>query len=270
MTDRAPLADPQRRLHAFLLDQAVALAPGLAAAGLALLAGAGPVATTLVGLGVGLAAAAATGAWAGATGRSPGRAVTGVVLVDAADRRRPVGAARGAVRALLVAGTGWFTAGTGWLALALSVAHGEKGRGWPDRWLRSRVVALPDPAADTRRDGADARARAAVPVVPPQRAPAPRLLPARWVLHLDGTAPVEVRDRLRLGTVDLARMSDGTLVARETGPGPGTLLVRGGAARTVAPGRTTTLLPGDRLRVGERWTRVEGAEHATPDARPSR
>lgn len=273
MTSRAPLADPQRRLHAFLLDQAVVLLPGAGvAAWVAGVGGATPVAV-LAGLTVALLGTALLGALAGATGTSPGRALCGVVLVahDAAaatgdahgTEGSVVGPARGALRALLLATVGWLSAGTGWVVLALGVARDADGggRGWHDRLLGSRVVARRAPGdlatAASPTPGAEAAGAGLQAPVPLPRRPVARVLPQRWRVEVDGGEVHDVADRLRLGGAEFARMPDGALVLRATAP-EGTLLVRGGAARTVPAGRVSTLLPDDRVRVGERWTRVVG------------
>lgn len=268
MTSRAPLADPQRRLHAFVLDQALALLPAAGVAVALAATGAARVSAVAAGLVVGLLVTTGLGALAGATGVSPGRAAYGLRLVDR-DADVPVGAARGALRALLLAATGWVSAGTLWCVLALSVARDETacGRGWHDRRLGTRVVGRPaertadadSHASPVASDSDPGHVPGHAPVPAPRR-PAARVLPRGWQVEVDGGEVHDVADRLRLGAVEFARMPDGALALRDVGSTHGTLLVRDGAARTVAPGRVSTLLPDDRVRVGERWTRVLGTD----------
>lgn len=277
-------ADPQRRLHAFLTDQACVLAAaatGTLAAGL--IGGLSGAAAGVSGLVVGLSALAALGAVAGTTGTSPGRTLHRLRLVDEVSGQ-PVGAGRGALRAVACGAGGWVTLGTGWLLLGLSMARDSsgQGRGWHDRLAGTRVDAAPAPTAVSRR-GAEFEDRTRVAAagdvvdltvlrqhpgaapdlparraVPAPRAAEPRVLPGRWQVEVDGGSVHDVVDRLRWQGIELARMPDGALVLRDLGTSTATLLVRGGAARTVAPGQVSTLLPGDRVRVGQHWMRVAG------------
>lgn len=274
MSCSAP-ADQQRRLHAFVLDQGVALALAATAVGVATASGGGGGAAVLSGGFTAVVVTTLLGAGAGLTGASPGRLAAGVRLGDVVEVRPP-GMGRGAARALVLALVGWTTAGVGWLAMALSVSRDPdgQGRGWHDRLLGTRVGAIPvrpDSAssAQPRPEVASASDTAAggvvdltalrlqqPPTVATARAASARVLPQRWQVAVDDGVVRDVADRMRWGGVEFARVEGGALVLRDLGSAQGTLLVRGGAARTVEPGRVATLLPGDRVRVGQRWAWV--------------
>lgn len=286
MTGPATPADPQRRLRAFVVDQALVAFLGATAASVALVRGAGGASAWLTGFLVAAAVSVGFGALAGVTTSSPGRWIAGTRLVGDGSGA-PVGAARGAVRSSLLTLTGWATAGTGWLVLALSVVRDEEGggRGWHDRLCGTRVtvprcaerVVAPQAAA-ARGQGVDRaspgvvdltalRAQQPVPVPPPRSAPG-MPLPDRWQVVVEAVTPGaaeschDVTDRLRWGAVEFALVRGGALAVRPLDSGDGVILVRGGAARTVEPGRVATLLPGDRVCVDGRWAGVRGAEPA--------
>lgn len=284
MTPVATPADHQRRLQAFLLDQCVVVLPAACVAAALTSSGAPTTWAWLTSSAVAAVALTLTGAVAGATGHSPGRRLMGVRLV-AADGARPLGAVTGAARSWLLTLAGLLTAGAGWWWLALSVVRDEhgRGRGWHDRLCGSLVVEVDvaaaaeapvpgDPVA--RVEGldvavADARLLdlTALRLAQPGPVPAPRRsprrpLPVRWQLEVEGEPPVEVTGRVRRAGVEVSVVSDGSLVLRDAGTDGGTSLVRGGAARTVEPGRSATLLPGDRFRADARWVEVLGIDEA--------
>lgn len=154
MNAPAPAAEVPRRLRAFLLDQTLVLVPAAAvsvatattwSAPHAVVVGSAVLVTLQVLLGIG----------AGTLGRTPGRAVAGLRVIDARTGGA-VGVARGVLRSLLVGLLGVATVGVGWLALALTVARDDqgRGRGWHDHLLGTEVTRdLPGSRAAGERDG---------------------------------------------------------------------------------------------------------------------
>lgn len=238
------VVDLDSRLHAHLVDHGLVAAGGALAGITLLLLGVAPVVVVTGAAVTGLAGLVVLGALLGATGRTPGgaRARTRVRGRDGG----PLGVGRGVVRTLLLALVGWGSVGVGWLLLALSLLRDPDGRSWVDRVVGSARVPADIPGS----------VPAAAVEVPRPRRPEPRELPQQWWLDLDDGEAVEVVDRLTLGHVEFARMPDGALAVRDLGSPGATILVRRGAARTLPVRRPATVLPGDRLRVDDRWLRV--------------
>ena len=130
------------------------------------------------------------------------------------------------------------------------------------------------------------------PVPPPAERRTPVVpLPRRWQVVFDGGESYAVDGRLLIGRApatadadgspagpergepgwarlrspsgtvsathaELATRPDGALVLLDHGSTNGSWLVRGDVSRAVPPNRPTTLLPGDRVRFGDRWMRV--------------
>lgn len=143
---RPPVADLDRRLHAFAVDTLAGWALGAVAAVLLVLVGDVAVsAAVAVAVLVALAATVTAGLLDGTTGASPGKRTSGLRVVDVAGDS-PVGALRGAIRGLVLWLSGAPTLGLGAAVLAWSAAADPQGRGWHDRTTASRVVARPRPA----------------------------------------------------------------------------------------------------------------------------
>lgn len=83
----------------------------------------------------------------------------------------------------------------------------------------------------------------------------PEARPGEDVRHL---VPLRSEDMSLSKThAQLQLGADGTLVVTDRGSTNGSFLIRGGAARDLAPGRPTTLLDGDRVRFGDRKMTVD-------------
>lgn len=281
MSERAP--EPERRLVAFALDRVLAWGVPLA-----VLVAAGP----LAGLAAWLAVTAALVLLLGATGSSPGRAATGLRVVDAASGA-PIGPTRALLRTVVVGVATVPTVGLGAAVLARTVLTdpGGRRRGWHDLRAGSVVVDVrPAPVVAAEEAPAPAPGlvnlttlRLAPPaeaVVPPARPD--RVLPGRWRLAFDSgetfvvTGPVLVGrapagDAARLVALPDASVSkthaelrttpEGALVVRDRGSTNGSVLVRGGTTRPLTAHRPTTLLPGDVVRFGDRAMTVTAGEN---------
>ena len=312
-------ADLDRRFYAFVADRALAWALDAAAAYVAyraLVERGHPVAGVLVVLAVVLLVGAAFAAGLGATGSSPGRAATGLRVVDA-DRGDPIGVAR-ALRRQLVLGLATLpTLGLGSVLLAWTAVTdpGGRRRGWHDRISGSvvidarppreepvaaqdgprhvvnltalRLVPAPAPAAPAAHRAEPPATPAARPTTPaPAPAPAPAPEPGAdpgWRLRFDTGEEVAVTGLVLVGRQPEARPGEpvrhlvalrsadlslskthaelrldaaGGLVVVDRGSTNGSVLVRRGAARELAPGRPTTLLACDVLRLGDREAQV--------------
>lgn len=127
-------------------------------------------------------------------------------------------------------------------------------------------------------EGQTSASRPAPPVAPDRTALRSSRSPARWRLTLDtgesvvveglallGRAPAprpgeEVRHLLPLASRDMSiskthaalDVVDGVLVVTDRGSTNGSVLLRQGVSRDLADGRPTTLLDGDRVRLGDR------------------
>lgn len=274
---------PERRLHAFAVDQLLGLA--VVAAAVVVAPGAGAVA--------GLALLAAYAVGVGVLGTTPGHALLGLRVVDAATGA-PVGVRRGALRTLLVVGAGLPTLGLGAASLARSVLVDAQRRGHHDHRCGTRVRDLraapgPVPVAQAPAPVVNLTALRLVPGDPgpppaydrPEREPlatgpwrvvldsgeelavdGPGLLgrdpeprPGEEVAHL---VPLRSADRSVSKThARLHVAADGALVLTDRGSTNGSTLQRGGVVRPLPPRRPTTLLPGDVVRLGDRTLSVQ-------------
>lgn len=291
-------ADLERRLHAFVVDRAL-LAAVAAAAGLVGWP-AGAASGWTVGGAVLIAALlveCALAASLGRTGRTPGRAVAGVRVVDE-DSGTAIGVPAALLRQLTLAIATLPTLGLGAAALAWSAAVDPSGRrrGWHDQLVGSAVVdARATPPAQpvsepehhrivnlTALRLAPAPAEPGLPVVRRTSAdrPAP---PHRWRIGFDSGESLVVEDLVLVGrrpeaqagerpgrlvplpSADLSLSKthaqlqvagDGALVVMDRGSTTGSVLIRQGVSRDLSPGRATTLVDGDRLRLGDREMRV--------------
>lgn len=295
------LPDLGARLRGLALDQALVAVVAVAAWWVV------PAGSLLPAAAAALAVVA-LGAADGTTSRTPGRLLAGTVLLDDCTGRA-VGVRRGVLRTSCLTLAGLPTAGLGWVLLALGAATDPSGgrRGWHDRVLGTRVNgsggSLPLAPAAVEPATVNLMAlrlgsAAELAQVPHPRAGSGRVLPRHWRVEFDRGEGFDVADRLVVGRLpatappdapdepgwarltstdgslsathaELAALPDGSLVLRDRGSRNGTLLVRGGAARTLPPGRPTTLLPGDRIRVGDRWMRVSGRSGGDPVVEPS-
>lgn len=218
-----------------------------------------------------------------ATGATPGKALVRVRTLQP-DSRRPGGLGRGLARAAVLGAAGWPTAGIGLALLGWSAATDPSGRrrGWHD--LVGGVVVVdvrprpPEegPAAEplVNLSALGLAAPGTADTVVRARPSGPRrdwswTLEANGRTHEVGAAVLVGRDpRPRPGEpvvevlvladasvsrtharVQVAR--DGALVVVDRGSTNGSALVRGHAVRRLAPGRATTLVDGDRLRLGD-------------------
>lgn len=180
-----PSADLDRRTYAFLIDRLVGWAViGAAAAGAYVLFWRDGA----VWPGVGLVAGAAVLVWLlfaiaeGATGRTPGKALTGVRTVAPATGGSP-GVGRSLLRSLVLALAGVPTVGLGWATLGWTAASDPSGRrrGWHDRVGHTEVVdvrpipVVVEPAPEAPRSVVNLTAmRLAPPVAAAADAPIPR------------------------------------------------------------------------------------------------
>lgn len=151
----------------------------------------------------------------GLTGSSPGRAVTGLRVVDASDGT-PIGVGRALLRSAVVALAGLPTFGFGLAALAWTAVEdrGHRRRGWHDHLVGSLVVdvrpatgpAQPSEEDDQPHQIVNLTALRLVPAAqePVQHLPAPRsapdpaptvvrtLPPTRWTVRFDDGQVLEV------------------------------------------------------------------------------
>jgi len=237
----------------------------------------------------------------GSIGRTPGKSLTGLRLVDTGTER-PIGARRAVLRALVL-GLATVPFGFGLAALAWTAVVDRSGlrRGWHDRLVSSIVI-------DARREPvlvptSDQRPRhvvnlTAMRLAPPHRlvgtiepppTPAPRHAaprarvpagaPAAWAVNFDTGERIHVDTPLLVGRspdprlgeqgarlvslasadlslskthIEVVVAADRSLVVTDRGSTNGSILVRQGTPRHLAPGRPTTLLEGDLVLLGDR------------------
>jgi uncharacterized RDD family membrane protein YckC len=176
------IADVDRRFYAFAIDLLIAWSIDLAVTavvsrtlpanhhvplGVPVIAATVPVVGPMVGLVFALLQ--------GVTGRTPGKSVTGLRLVDTA-AERPIGARRAVVRALVL-GLAAIPFGFGLAALAWTAVADRSGlcRGWHDRLVSSIVVDVrPEPAVASEPDDGPGHVvnLTALRLAPAHRAPA--------------------------------------------------------------------------------------------------
>lgn len=139
-----PSADLDRRAHAFVVDRLVGAGVLVVAAAIAWMFF---WSHDQIWAGVGLVVAVGVLTWCafatleGATGRTPGKALTGLRTVRQ-DSDVPPGVGRGWARALVRALAGLPTVGLGWATLGWTAAADPSGRrrGWHDRVSGCEVV----------------------------------------------------------------------------------------------------------------------------------
>ena len=322
-----PLAPTERRFNALLVDRLLVWG---------LLGVTGYVAWRAwwsdgrIWPGVGLAAAVVVvltvvgGVVLGATGSSPGRALTGLRVVDAGTGG-PLGVRRGLLRTTVLGLAGLPTGGLGLIVLAWTAIEDPSGRrrGWHDRLTGSLAIDRRRPTAvlpEEPEEQPEPRPLvnltalrlapvepAAAPAVHPAPAPRPTVdsdgprpsapgtvvtgghndVATRWRLTADTgeTVVVEglvlfgrspegregevVQERVALASHDMSISKthlqvhvarDGTPVVIDRGSTNGSFLLRQGVSRDLNAGRPVTLLPGDRIRFGDRELRVTREE----------
>src|SRR4051794_25465993 len=169
------IADVDRRFYAFAIDRLIAWSIDLAVAVVVsrmllardhVLLGVLVIAATVLTVGLVLALLQ------GATGRTPGKSVAGLRLVDTA-AERPIGARRAVLRALvlLLAAIPFGFGLAGWAGTA-GVDPSRLRRGWHDRLVSSIVVDVrEEPVAETAPDEGPRRV---VNLTAMRLAPAPR------------------------------------------------------------------------------------------------
>lgn len=147
-----PPAGLDRRFYAGVVDRLVSWSVVAVAGGVAHRAASDGSTMTWIGVALGVAALVllAHSAAVGLAGVSPGKAVTGLRVVDA-EAGTPIGLGRAALRVLVLAVAGLPTVGLGLAALAYTAVSDPDGgrRGWHDRLVGSVVVDLrpePEPA----------------------------------------------------------------------------------------------------------------------------
>lgn len=205
-----PVADPDRRFYAFVVDRALAWTFDAVAAWLICRAFVEPghvVAGLVVSVGVGVLVGAVLAGVLGLTGTSPGLALTGLRVV-----RDQTGAPLGLGPALLRQGVlgvaGVPTLGLGAACLAWTALADPSGhrRGWHDRLARSVVVDVrPAPVAEPEPDlgprhvvNLTAMRLVPAPAGPPAPPPPP-LEPPRHAAPTPDPPPAPAEPRRRLG-----------------------------------------------------------------------
>ncbi|HEY0951284.1 FHA domain-containing protein, partial [Nocardioides sp.] len=93
----------------------------------------------------------------------------------------------------------------------------------------------------------------------------PEARPGEAVRHLVALRSADLS--LSKTHAELRLDATGGLVVLDRGSSNGSVLLRRGAARELAPGRPTTLLAGDVLRLGDREVRISHATTTEPTAR---
>jgi uncharacterized RDD family membrane protein YckC len=209
-TTAYPAADLDRRFHAFLIDRLLAWGVYAAAGWVAWAAwfrNDSILPGVLLVLGVVLVVGLASAAVVGVTGTSPGRAATGLRVVQVGTGT-PIGVGPALLRALIVGAATLPTFGLGVATLAQTAALDptRQRRGWHDRLARSIVVDVRPAPADTETVGEAPRpivnltAMRLVPARPADLqppAPAPKAPPAAAVAAAQSgpAAPAEGRRR---------------------------------------------------------------------------
>lgn len=260
--DLAPApAEAETRFRAAALDRGLGWSLGLVVT-LLLLARAGrweAREAVPAGLLAVLVCWAASAVALGRTGRTPGRVLTGVRLLDERDGR-PIGVRRAVAHALVGGLAGAPSGGLGLVLLALSALTDPTGRRrtWHDRWVGAQAVAPGGPAPDPVGGGAQvnlttrrlAPAPAGRAPAPPSAPPAPPQGGRRWLLRCADGSALRPDPEARLGRLALRVTEEGDLVVRVADAVPDgvpALLVRGTTTRPLALERPTTLRPGDAL-----------------------
>jgi uncharacterized RDD family membrane protein YckC len=294
-TPPAPVADLDRRFYAFAIDRALAWSL-YAVAGIAAWRLFDPV-WAVVAVVTAVAGVTLLSAWLlGIGGVSPGKAVTGLRVVD---RRSgsPIGLSRALVRTIVLGAGTVPMLGLGVATLAFTAVEdrARERRGWHDHLTGSLVVdvrpraeaeAEPD---DQPRQVVNLTALRLVPapaVEPEESAPAAARLPPRptqWRVTFDsgpsllvqglglvgrrpeGRPDEPVRHVVPLPSENMSISKthaqfqlapDGTLVVMDRGSTNGSILVRQGVSRELSAGKAATLLDGDRVLFGDRLMQV--------------
>jgi uncharacterized RDD family membrane protein YckC len=183
------IADVDRRSYAFAIDRLIAWSIDIA---VAVIVSRTPMARDHVLLGVLVIAATVLvvgllfALLQGATGRTPGKSVAGLRLVDTV-AERPIGARRAVLRALVL-GLAAIPFGFGLAALAWTAVtdRSRLRRGWHDRLVSSIVVDVrPEPAAQAAPDEGPRPVvnLTAMRLAPAHRLPATAAVPSRAPLR---------------------------------------------------------------------------------------
>ncbi len=150
------IADLDRRFYAFAVDRLIAWSIDAAVAwvvALTLLADDHPLVGVATIVATVLVVGSAFALLQGATGRTPGKSLTGLRLVDTGSER-PIGARRAILRAVVL-GAAALPFGFGLAALAWTAVadRSRLRRGWHDRLVSSIVVDVrPEPVVETAPD----------------------------------------------------------------------------------------------------------------------
>jgi uncharacterized RDD family membrane protein YckC len=277
-----PVAELERRFHAFVLDRLLAwsVVGLLAWATYHFLVVVGGLLLVELGLAV----------VAGLAGTSPGKGLFGLQVVHAATGA-PIGVGAAVLRSLILGIATLPTLGLGATVLAWTAVTdpGRLRRGWHDRIAGSVVVdARPAPEAPTVEDDpprpiVNLTAMRLVPTAETSYGPVIRdcgIDPiGRWRVSFDtgecfvvdgltlvGRCPEarpgeRVRHIVPLRSEELSLSKthaqlqvapDGLLVVMDRGSTNGTVLIRSGVPKDLPAGKPTTLLPGDEVAFGDR------------------